>query len=158
LDKWDSRFIFDEAGRKRRWSKDPSSQIGCVAVNKEKRLVLSAGYNGFPRNFDDSDDRYINREFKYDHIIHAEMNMIFNACYNGIKLEGSTVYVYGLPTCNQCALGLSQVGVKEVICFIERKNNEIPKIWLDRWEQAKFIYRETGVIHSLWDSVLNNVT
>ena len=42
------------------WSKDPSTQIGAIAV-KDKRLV-STGYNGFPRNIEDLDERWNNRE------------------------------------------------------------------------------------------------
>ena len=42
LNKWDKRWL-EIAGLVSTWSKDPSTQIGAIAV-KDKRLV-STGYN-----------------------------------------------------------------------------------------------------------------
>ena len=41
--------------------------------------------------------------------------MIYNAVEHGVKLEGSTVYIWGLPTCEECWKGLVQVGVSRVV-------------------------------------------
>mgnify|MGYP000607068078 CR=1 FL=1 len=111
--KWDIRYL-DLAKEIASWSKDPSKQIGAVAIG-EKGQVLAQGYNGFPRGMMDSQHLYINKTEKYARIIHAEMNMIFNASFNGVCLNGSSVYVSGLPTCSDCAKGLIKVGVKELI-------------------------------------------
>ncbi len=45
--KWDKRFL-KLAREISTWSKDPSSKIGAVIVNDERR-ILATGYNGFPR-------------------------------------------------------------------------------------------------------------
>jgi deoxycytidylate deaminase len=58
------------------WSKDPSTQVGAVTVGSKKE-VLSQGFNGFPRNIKDTDERYNNRETKYKFVVHAEMNAIY---------------------------------------------------------------------------------
>ena len=110
--KWDKRYL-ELAERISKWSKDPSSKIGCVAIG-EKGQVLAQGYNGFPRSISDN-DRLENREIKLKYIVHAEMNTIFNAAFSGISLEGSTFYVVGLPCCSDCAKGIVQVGVKRVV-------------------------------------------
>ena len=55
LNKWDSRFL-EIANLVATWSKDPSTQIGAIAV-KDKRLI-STGYNGFPRGIEDLKDSY----------------------------------------------------------------------------------------------------
>ena len=46
LNKWDHRYLLlaKEVGS---WSKDPSTQIGAVAVGS-KGQVLAQGYNGLP--------------------------------------------------------------------------------------------------------------
>ena len=95
------------------WSKDPSTQVGAVVIG-EKGQLLSQGYNGFPRGINDTDDRLNNRERKYELVVHAEMNAIYNASFNGVSLKDSTLYVYGLPICSECAKGIIQVGIKKV--------------------------------------------
>ena len=53
--KWHNRFM-DMAKLIADWSKDPSSKIGCVAVNSERR-ILATGYNGFPKGIEDTEER-----------------------------------------------------------------------------------------------------
>ena len=55
LNKWDKRWL-EIASVVSTWSKDPSTQIGAIAV-KDKRLI-STGYNGFPRGIEDLKDSY----------------------------------------------------------------------------------------------------
>ena len=138
--KWDERFL-EMAQMVAGWSKDPSSRIGAVAVD-DKRRVLSMGFNGFPRGIKD-DDRLNIKVEKYERIVHAEMNCIYNATYNGISLDGSTMYVYGLPTCNLCALGLCQTGVKHVVMA----KLPVPEKWEKAWEKTKAIFDEAGITY-----------
>jgi dCMP deaminase len=112
--KWDERYM-GLAKEVATWSKDPSSKIGAITVGS-KGQVLSQGYNGFPRGVrDDLSPRWEIREFKYKFVVHAEMNAIYNATYNGVSLDGATIYVHGLPCCHECAKGIIQVGVKRVV-------------------------------------------
>ncbi|VVM20888.1 dCMP deaminase (EC [uncultured Gammaproteobacteria bacterium] len=60
LSKWDERYLA-LAKEVSTWSKDPSTQVGAVTVGSKKE-VLSQGFNGFPRNINDTDERYNNRE------------------------------------------------------------------------------------------------
>ena len=70
--KWDMRYMA-LAKEVSTWSKDPSTQVGTVAVGS-KGQVLSQGYNGFPRGVDDDISRLEIRETKYKYVVHAEMN------------------------------------------------------------------------------------
>lgn len=137
---WDSRYM-RLAQEVSSWSKDPSSQIGAVAIG-DKGQVLSQGYNGFPRGIHDHIERYTNREIKYDYIVHAEMNCIYNASYNGISLKDSTIYVYGLPVCSECAKAIIQVGAKRVVT----NTVNLPE---DRWynscKKAEGMFLEVGI-------------
>ena len=87
--KWDQRYL-KLAEEVASWSKDPSRKIGSVAVGS-KGQVLAQGYNGFPRGIDDSFSRYYDRERKYELVVHAEMNVIYNATYSGVSLDGATL-------------------------------------------------------------------
>lgn len=129
------------------WSKDPSSKIGAVAISKNNQVVLSQGYNGFPRKIKDDYRLYI-KSLKYDNVIHAEMNMIYNAVDNGVSLSGSTVYVYGLPVCSQCTSGLIQAGVVRIVyCNVKNdpKWNDSFKISKEKMIEANIKYRELKV-------------
>jgi len=139
MDKWDKRYI-ELAQLVSTWSKDPSSKIGAVAVGG-KGEVLSTGYNGFPRGILDRKRRLDDREVKYDLIVHAEMNAIFNATYNGVSLNGSTVYVAGLPCCHKCALGLIQVGVKRVVMDGDPNSDR----WKESWNKSAALFKEAGI-------------
>ena len=122
------------------WSKDPSSKVGAVAVG-EKGQILAQGYNGFPRGIADTDERYNDKETKYKLVVHAEMNVIYNASYNGVSLDGADLYIYGLPTCSECAKGIVQVGIKRVIM----PNYRYPERWMKSWAESQKIYDEAGV-------------
>lgn len=137
--KWDNRFL-DLATLISEWSKDPSKQIGAVAVGS-KRQILAQGYNGFPRGISDSEDRYEDRQRKYELVVHAEMNVIYNASYNGVSLDGATLYVHGLPVCSDCAKAVIQVGIKRVIM-----RKQVPEDrWLESWMRSREMFKEAGV-------------
>ena len=142
--KWDLRFM-DVARTVATWSKDPSSQIGAVAVNDERR-ILATGYNGFPKGIEDTPERLEDRSQKYALIVHAEMNALMNALYSGVSLKGATLYVHGLPICPSCTKCIIQAGIRRVVISTPKtdKGN-----WQEIWEdQSLPTFREAGVIAS----------
>ncbi len=139
LNKWDMRYL-QLAEEVANWSKDPSTKIGAIAVGA-KGQVLSQGYNGFPRGIDDHVDLYKNRETKYKYVVHAEMNVIYNATYHGICLEGSTLYVTGLPVCSDCAKGIIQVGISRVVM----KEHLTPQKWVDSWKTTSQMFDQVNI-------------
>ena len=139
--KWDKRYI-GLAKEIAKWSKDPSKQIGAVAIG-DKGQVLAQGYNGFPRGIEDTEDRYNNREEKYKYVVHAEMNCIYNATYNGVSLEGATIYISGLPVCSECAKGLIQVGIKRVVYHTGL--DIVPNKWKESNDQTIELFSEADI-------------
>tara|TARA_R110000868_G_scaffold170370_3_gene405626 strand:- start:3002 stop:3442 length:441 start_codon:yes stop_codon:yes gene_type:complete len=139
IDKWDKRYM-DIAREISKWSKDPSSKIGAVAVDN-KGHILCTGYNGFPRGIEDTEERLNNRNLKYSIIVHAEMNAIFNATYHGVCLDGGTMYVSGLPCCSNCALGIISTGIKRVIMEGDPNNER----WKNSWEVTASLFNESNV-------------
>ena len=142
--KWDYRYL-ELARNISTWSKDPSRQIGAVAIGS-KGQVLAQGFNGFPRGISDSEERYQDRKTKYKYVVHAEMNCIYNASYSGVSLDGSSMYVWGLPVCSECAKGIVQVGVNRVIMPLQ----DIPESWMDSWRLSQDLFDEAGI---KWDFI-----
>jgi len=138
--KWHKRYL-NLAKEVSTWSKDPSRKIGAVAVGS-KGQILSQGYNGFPRGIRDTYLRLEDRPTKYKYVVHAEMNVIYNATFSGVSLDGATLYVYGLPVCSECAKGIIQVGIKEVHIFVDQ---DIDAKWLESWDHTKNMFTEAGV-------------
>src|SRR5210317_1151786 len=97
--KWDLRFL-ELAKHISHWSKDPSTQVGAVAVRN--RRILATGYNGFPRGVADLPGRLENRNEKYLRTVHAEANAVAQAARNAISLEGSDIYVWPFLPCSSC--------------------------------------------------------
>ena len=65
--KWQLRFM-DEAKARASWSKDPSTRVGCVAVNPERKTVIGSGFNGFPRGIE---DRLVCLLLDYQYVLNA---------------------------------------------------------------------------------------
>jgi len=143
-DKWDERFM-RLAREISTWSKDPSSKIGAVIVNSERR-ILATGYNGFPRGIDDSAARLNDREQKYPRMVHGEMNALMNALYSGVSVKDATIYVWGLPICAECTKSVIQAGIKRVV--IPDPTNA-PEKWQTQWYDMSLpMYSEANVLCS----------
>lgn len=140
-DKWKTRFL----GLSREistWSKDPSKQIGAVIIDDHLR-VLATGYNGFPKNIEDQEERLNDRELKYKYVVHAEMNAIYNATYSGTALHGSTLFVWGLPVCSECAKGVIQVGIKHIVM----PKLDFPERWVESFKLSSQLFDESGITY-----------
>ena len=150
--KWDKRFM-KLAREISTWSKDPSSKIGAVIVNDERR-ILATGYNGFPRGIADTEERLNDREQKYPRIVHGEMNALMNALYSGVAVKDATIYVWGLPVCSECTKSVIQSGIKRVVITYPEL---APEKWQIQWkEMSKPMYDEAEVSvtylnHEHWD-------
>lgn len=103
-------------------SKDPSTQVGACIIDDKKR-ILSVGYNGAPRGYDDSKFPWARTgeelHTKYLYVCHAESNAILNFAGARRELEGSTIYVDLFP-CNECAKQIIQAGIKKVIYLSDK--------------------------------------
>lgn len=140
IEKWDRRFL-RLAREVSSWSKDPRTRVGAVAVRD--RVILSTGFNGMPRGMSDTPERLEDREFKLAHTIHAEQNCIYNAGRIGARLEGSDLFVYGLPICSDCAKAAVQAQVSRVVMCQETFSDR-PE-WERSYEVSRAMFDEVGV-------------
>jgi dCMP deaminase len=136
---WDARFLL-LARHIAQWSKDPSTQVGCVVVGPD-REIRSTGFNGFPRGIEDREDRLRDRERKYPLVCHAEENAIMHAARIGVALKGCIAYVTW-PPCTRCARSLIQAGVREIAY---PAGLEIPDRWQEDFAISTQMLEEAGV-------------
>lgn len=135
---WDTHFIRMAVLTAMR-SRDPSTKCGAVIVDSDN-IVVSTGYNGFPRDFNDYDDQlWINRDEKYKRIIHAEANAILNAVRHGRSVDGCTLYVTWMP-CEKCALMIIQSGIKKVVMLDDPSSDTT---W--GFDTASMLFNENNV-------------
>lgn len=113
--KWYQRFL-DKAYNVSTWSKDTSTKVGAVAYNmKDKMKVpVGEGFNGFPRGVNDNVPERHERPLKYTYCEHAERNLIYNNARVGIAMQDTSLFVSHFP-CHECARGIIQCGVSEVV-------------------------------------------
>lgn len=90
-------------------SHDIHTQHGCVITDRQNR-ILGVGYNGFPRNVDDS-QLPTSRPEKYDWMIHAERNALANCI---VRPDNGIAYVTG-QCCNNCVMALWQEGITKIV-------------------------------------------
>jgi len=96
-------------------------QVGAVLV-LDKRL-LATGYNGAPSGLAHClevgclrQERQIPSGERHELCrgLHAEQNVIIQAAFHGIRIQGSTLYCTNLP-CAICTKMLINAGIKEIL-------------------------------------------
>lgn len=118
---WDKKFM-GLANYIATWSKDPSTKVGAVIVNSDKRVV-SLGYNGFPQGVDDSVVGRYERPLKYRWTVHAEENAIVSSGRVGASVKGATMYCNYKP-CEHCSKLIIQAGIRRVVYQHEKVNSQ----------------------------------
>lgn len=136
---WDQRFLH-LAKHISTWSKDPSTQVGAVAIRD--RRILATGYNGFPRGVEDSEDRLQDREQKLLRTVHAEGNIVAQAGLHGVSLSGASIYIWPFLPCSSCCTLLIQAGVSRIVV----PDIEIPERWLVSFTTSVGMLQEAGLM------------
>lgn len=143
--KWDKRFL-KLALEISTWSKDTSTQVGCVITSPDGEIV-STGYNGLCRGINDSTESRHQRPQKYMWFEHAERNAIFNAAKRGIKLDGCSLYVTStpkkFPCCCDCARAIIQSGIQKVV---QISLDETPEQWRESCKVTNEMFTEANIM------------
>lgn len=147
---WDTYFmslVYFVAMR----SKDESTKIGAIIVGPDNE-IRSTGYNSFPRGVNDHVLERQERPEKYKWFAHAERNSIYNAAMVGIPVKGCRMYTNGVP-CNDCAFGLINSGIKEVIVDKEWNDNNYNQ-WLEEAQRTMVMFEEAGIEIKYWEGTI----
>jgi dCMP deaminase len=140
--KWDVRFL-QLSQFISKWSLDPSTKVGAVIVDDNRRVV-SVGYNGLPMGIADTAERLNDRELKYKIIVHGERNAMLFA---GRPLTGCTLYTWPFMPCSVCSAMIIQAGIKRVVSITSSNAR-----WKDDFTLSSEILEEAGVQLELLDA------
>lgn len=95
------------------WAESSSAtklKVGAVVVKDS--TIISDGYNGTPRGFDNSCEDENGNTFP--HVLHAEANAITKLAKSTQSSSGSTLYTLVSP-CLECAKLIIQSGIVRVV-------------------------------------------
>ena len=126
-------------------SKDPNTKVGACIV-KDNR-VLSLGYNGAPRGFNDNlvplgkGQTLPLIQRKNTFMCHAELNAILNYRGSLSDLEGASIYIT-LSPCHECTKALAQLKIKEIIYKDEYHKKDVVEVSKFILKQCKINYRQ----------------
>lgn len=149
------QYCLDIAEVTSRLSKDRSTKVGAVISTPDGR-ILSTGYNGFPRGVNDDRNERHSRPAKYLWTEHAERNAIYNAAYQGIKLEGTALFInWRPPVCADCARAVIQSGIRSVYGTEQYFPGHKDGNWRTHLGVAFEMFAEAGV--TLWKVYPNGI-
>ncbi|APL99081.1 putative deoxycytidylate deaminase [Bordetella phage LK3] len=140
--KWDRRYV-GLAREVASWSKDPSTKVGAVLV-RPNNSVASTGYNGFPPGHDDHPALYADRAYKYEHVIHAEVNALN---FYGSPTPGFTLYT-SFPCCPDCVERAGKAGVARIVyprLDVSGRDASWAAEWRERLEKAQEVAQRYGI-------------
>lgn len=118
------------------------AQVGAIIVKDDR--ILSTGYNGTPKGYDNCCDVWGNQvypehyEWSKIYEIHAEQNAIIWAARKGISIEGAEIYSTMRP-CTQCTKLIIGSGIKKIYYCMD-----YPKEYHLNMELEKFL-EDNGV-------------
>ena len=116
------RYFLRQAYLAARGSEDPRTNVGSLLLQEEggRYHIGGTGTNHLDCYVDrdipqeELVNKLLDRDWKLNHMIHAEHAAIESMLNNGLDTKGSTMYVTLLP-CLPCAKMILLAGVKEVI-------------------------------------------
>ena len=141
--KWNQRWL-RLAHEVASWSKD-EIKVGAVIFDKN-RNPRGFGYNGPPRNIDDSDPHVWQKPQKNWLFEHAERNVVYACARNGISCDDCTLVVTHWPCCD-CTRAIIQSGITHLIvdqACLDSKGVFFAK-WSDQIEVSQNMLKAAGV-------------
>lgn len=123
-------------------STDPSTQNGAIIVRGKK--IIATGANHFPKGVKETSTRW-ERPAKYAWVEHAERNAIYDAAKNGTYTTKDTTMYCPWFACADCARGIIQAGITEVVghnCPLHEGGSQS---WKDSIAIANEMFKEAGV-------------
>lgn len=119
---WDEYFmnIAREVGTR---STCDRKHVGAVVVRD--RSILATGYNGSIRGLPHCDDEgHLMEDGHCIRTVHAEANAIVQAARNGMRIDGSSIYVTASP-CWGCFRLIANAGIGRIVFGEFYRDNKI---------------------------------
>lgn len=152
LSEWDNRYL-EMAKLVASWTKDPRAGVGAVIAKNNR--VIATGFNGFPTDVLDHEERLTDKETKLAMVVHAEENALIVA---GKDAEGATIYVYGKPVCPRCAGSIIQARIKRVVAARPETEKSKQGTWDELGVISLDMFAEAGIKFHSPAAICENVT
>ena len=137
-------------------SPDLSTKAGALIVGASLDEVIAYGTNRFPEGLTPTDAQIGDRQWKYEHIIHAEHSAIFSAAAKGGKpTEGAVMYMPWVP-CTPCAKAIISAGIKTLISHRELVM-KTPERWWTNTNYALDLLELCGVKKFMYEGKIGDV-
>ena len=136
ITKLDYRFL-ELAWVISQWSKDPSTRVGAVIVDSDRRIV-STGFNGAAQGLTD-DVSSMPRERRLLRTIHAEENALL---FSHRSVQSCVIYVTHMP-CAKCCSKLIQAGIVRIVVPVQ--STEFLERWEDDISETRCMVNECGI-------------
>ena len=137
------REFWDQCQAEAANSDDNETKLGCV-VRNPKGDIIARGHNALPFGVHRTPPERLARPGKYAWIEHAERNAIYSAARSGTSLRRCTMYVELMP-CADCARGIIQSGIKEVVVSQDRMQAYSNSAYREQHIIAETLFKEAGI-------------
>jgi dCMP deaminase len=136
------------------YSGDTSTQNGAVLVDPKTGEIVAQGVNDLPLGVCQCPERRA-RPAKYSFTEHAERNAIYDAAKKGIKTNGLVMYANWFA-CSDCARGIIQAGISQVIGHEIPQHSEQPQ-WKESVKDGILMLQEAGVVLDWYKEQISGV-
>lgn len=93
-------------------SHDEHTKVGALLIHGKTGAIISSGFNGYIRKAADNKLPKTRPE-KYEFMIHAETNLIYNCAKHGVSTDECFVFCT-LSPCINCVRAMYQSGITKV--------------------------------------------
>lgn len=120
-------------------SPDPSTQTGAVIeVESQRYMACNRIHSSIEQN-------YVDRDFKYNWVTHAESGAIYLAAKHGAQLFGATM-VCPWAACNRCAISIVESGIAKLV--LHKQRMDIASTWDSQIRDSlKYLRRNLDVLY-----------
>lgn len=146
-------------------SQDPETQTGALIISPSLDEILAYGANHFPEGVEvkfptkeelqDEEKLKAWKNWKYDHIIHAEPSAIYAAAKAGKATKNAVMYMPWIP-CTPCAKSIIDAGIKTLIGH-KAMIMMTPEHWWESTDYALGLLEDAGVKKFMYDGKIGGV-
>lgn len=146
----------------KQYSEDTITNAGALIVTPDLEKLIAFGANHFPKGLNPTKEQIEDRNWKYQHIIHAETAAVhYAAVAENFELhnpttKGAVMYMPWVP-CTNCAKSIIDCGIKKLIGHKELIM-KTPERWHKDTDYALQLLDMCGVERFMYEGKIGNVS
>ncbi len=136
-------------------SDDSVTKVGAIIVSSSLDEIIACGANHFPSCLNPTKEQISDRDWKYEHLIHAELSAILSAAKKGKCTKSAVMYLPWIP-CTPCAKAIIDAGIKQLIGHKDMIM-KTPERWWKSTDYALELLEKCGVKKFMYDGKIGGV-